>query len=351
MAFCSLNRGVTPLFSSYLFNVHGVLTAPLFNDSHVLRLQPPLVAGRAQIDQAVDALGALCEAISRRDYFRIVRHLVAGERREAASPVWAAPQTGATARRAEVPRPNTFGFLIHYTEEDDILHSDPSFAQFSPQEFAAWRDWVKRLGPGFVRHVPAVRSRSGATAEGWIMSIPMLPEDMRGRSRGAATAMIEGAVDLAAERGLSRFGLGAFTSIVTRGGEAVVGRGVPVTSGNTLTTVTAVVGLERVLQRVGIDLARSRVAVVGATGAIGRLAALMLARRAGEIILVGNPGNPYAPKLLRRVSDEVYAALDRPAHRALLGRAERPGARPRPPARHQPRRGRGDSRAGGRMRR
>ena len=58
--------------------------------------------------------------------------------------------------------------------------------------------------------------------------------------------MIEGAVDLAAERGLSRFGLGAFTSIVTKGGEAVIGRGVPVTSGNTLTTVTAVVGLERV---------------------------------------------------------------------------------------------------------
>jgi acetylornithine/succinyldiaminopimelate/putrescine aminotransferase/predicted amino acid dehydrogenase len=309
MAFCSLNRGVTPLFSSYLFNVHGVLTAPLFNESHVLRLQPPLVAGPAQIDQAVDALGGLCDAISRRDYHKIVRHLVADERGKEASPAWAAPQTGATARRTDNPRPNTFGFLIHYTEEADITRSDPSLAQFSPEELSDWRSWVKRLGPGFVRRVPAVRSRSGASADGWILSIPMLPEDMRGRSRGAATAMIEGAIDLAAERGLSRFGLGAFTSIVTKGGETVTGRGVPVTSGNTLTTVTAVVGLERVLQRVGVDLGRSRVAVVGATGAIGRLAALMLARRAGEMILVGNPGNPYATKLLRRVSDEVYATL------------------------------------------
>ena len=98
------------------------------------------------------------------------------------------------------------------------------------------------------------------------MSIPMLPEDMRGKSRAAATAMIEGAIDLAAERGIARFGLGAFTSIVTRGGESVVGRGVPITSGNTLTTVTAVSGLQRVAERVGIDLARSRIAVVGADG-------------------------------------------------------------------------------------
>ena len=86
----------------------------------------------------------------------------------------------------------------------------------------------------------------------------------------------------------------------------------PVTSGNTLTTMTAVHGLERVAERVGLDLASSRVAVVGATGAIGRLAALMLARQAGEMVLVGNAGNPYSTRLLSRVSDELYATLVAP---------------------------------------
>ena len=312
MAFCSLNRGVTALFSSYLYNVHGLLTAPLFNESHVLRLQPPLIAGRREIDRAVDALGALCEALSQRDYYQIVRHLVAGAEQQGDTSAPDRPTTGATSRRSKASKRNTFAFLIHYTSESDIPHSDPSFAQFSAEEASAWRTWVKRLGPGFVRRVPEVRSRSGATADGWIMSVPMLPGDMRGRSRGPASAMIENAVDLAAEHGLTRFGLGAFTSIVTKGGESVTGRGVPITSGNTLTTVTAVVGLERVAQRVGINLSRARVAVVGATGAIGRLAALMLARRVGEVILVGNAANPYSPKLLRRVSDEIYSSLVAP---------------------------------------
>ena len=99
---------------------------------------------------------------------------------------------------------------------------------------------------------------------------------------------------------------------MTRGGEGVVGRGVPITSGNTLTTVTAVHSLERVAARTGLDLGRSRVAVVGATGAIGRLAALMLARLAGEIVLVGNSGNPHSKRLLQGVSDELYATLVAP---------------------------------------
>ena len=311
MAFCSLNRGVTPLFSSYLFNVHRVLTAPLFNESHVLRLQPPLIAGPAEIDRAVDALGALCAAIERRNYHEIVKHLVDDRPRAEAS--HREPQKApAQSRRKEPTRSNTFAFLLHYTEEDDVLHSDPSFRNFSEEGLSDWRTWVKRLGPGFIRAIPNVRSKSGASAEGWIMSVPMLPGDMRGKSRATAVEMIESAVDLAAERGISRFGLGAFTSIVTRGGEGVVGRGVPITSGNTLTTVTAVHSLVQVAARAGLDLGRSRVAVVGATGAIGRLAALMLARLAGEIVLVGNAGNPYSKRLLQGVSDELYATLVAP---------------------------------------
>ena len=231
----------------------GVLTAPLFNDSHVLRLQPPLIAGRDQIDQAVDALGALCEAIARRDYFqhrpaprrrartaRLRLHLGSG-RRPAATP---ATDRGGPPQHLRLPAP------LHRGGRHPPFRP-VARAVLGPRDFAAWRDWVKQLGPGFVRHLPTVRSKSGATAEGWIMSVPMLPEDMRGKSRAAATAMIEGAVDLAGERGASRFGLGAFTSIVTRGGAGVVGRGVPITSGNTLTTVTAVVGLQRVAERVG----------------------------------------------------------------------------------------------------
>ncbi|MGC9418488.1 MAG: aminotransferase class III-fold pyridoxal phosphate-dependent enzyme [Rhodovulum sp.] len=311
MAFCGLNGGFIGLLSAYLLNVEGVLTAPVFNDAHVMRLQPPLVAGRAEIDRCVAALESVCDVLDRGDYRVLMQHLVTPERRaqldEALPPL---PQQG-PARGVPEPTPGRFCFLIHYTEEEDVLRSDPSFARFTPEERAAWMQWVKRVGPGFAWPVAGGTSRDGATAEGMIMSVPLLPADMVGKGRTAARDMIRASADMATEFGASRLGLGAFTSIVTNGGSAVAGRGVPVTSGNTLTTVSAVTALERAARRVGIDLAGANVAVIGATGAIGRLASLMLARRVGQLTLVGNARNSHAPHLLARVADEVVHVLSR----------------------------------------
>ena len=314
MAFASLNGGVTALVSSYLLNVHGLLTAPLFNETHVLRLQPALIVGRAEIDRAVEALTAACDAIHRRDYAAIVRHLAARALPEPAEEVQ--PQADAPAATAATAVPGRFAFLIHYTEEEDLFRSDPSFRQFDEHELSNWQDWVKRLGPGHARRIPNVTSKTGAVAEGWILSVPMLPNDMRGKGRQGATRMIRDAADMAVADGASRLGLGAFTSIVTRGGEAVTGRGVPITSGNTLTTVSAVKSLETLARRSGIALEQAHVAVVGASGAIGRLAAMMLARRAGRMTLVGNAGNPFAPRLLAKVADEICTSLAGGSERA-----------------------------------
>lgn len=309
MAFASINGGVTPLISSYLLNKHRVLTAPLFNDTHVIRLQPPLIAGRTEIDRALVALDDLCKVLSSQDYYRLVKHLVAAP---PAPEVPVAPQEDATRSAAAIgvaPVPGRFAFLIHYTEQEDVFRSDPSFRQFDDDELANWFEWVKQFGPGFARRVPVVRSKTGATAEGWIVSVPMLPKDMRGSGRKIAADMIRDAVDLACGDGATRVGLGAFTSIVTRGGDMVTDRGVPITSGNTLTTVSAVKGIEMMARNTGIDMTQAHVVVVGASGAIGRLASLMLARRAGRLTLVGNTANPFSPRLLSNVADEACRML------------------------------------------
>jgi acetylornithine/succinyldiaminopimelate/putrescine aminotransferase len=120
MAFASINGGVTPLISSYLLNRHALLTAPLFNDTHVLRLQPPLTIGRPEADRAIAALRDLCELLSSENYYRLVRHLVGG-------PI--APKQAATLQAAPVPVttrdvaavPGEFAFLVHYTEEEARL--------------------------------------------------------------------------------------------------------------------------------------------------------------------------------------------------------------------------------------
>lgn len=309
MAFCGLNGGFIGLISSYLLNVQRVLTAPVFNDANVMRLQAPLIAEKSDIDRCVDALDAVCDVLDRGEYCELMRHLVAPKRtRKLSEAEPFLPQQG-PARAVPEPTPGRFCFLIHYTQEEDVLRSDPSFAAFSPEERTNWMEWVKRVGPGFAWPVKGGTSLTGAKAEGMIMSVPLLPKDMMGKNRKTARHMIKASAAMAAEYGASRFGLGAFTSIVTNGGAAVAGHGVPVTSGNTLTTVSGVTALARAAHRVGIDPADAHIVVVGATGAIGRLASLMLSRQAKRLTLVGNAGNVQAHKFLDKVADEIVHTL------------------------------------------
>lgn len=319
MAFCGLNGGFIGLLSSYLFNVETVLTAPVFNNANVMRLQPPLIAERAEIDRCTRALTNVCEVIEEGDYRALMAHLVTPERKAKLETIEPSlPQQG-PARDVPEATPGRFCFLIHYTEEEDVLRSDPSFASFTPEERSTWMDWVKHVGPGFAWPVKGGTSKDGATAEGMIMSVPLLPQDMVGKGRRLAREMIKAAADMAVDHGASRLGLGAFTSIVTNGGAAVTDRGVPVTSGNTLTTVSAVEALRRAAWRAGIDPATSHVVVVGATGAIGRLASLMTARWAGQLTMVGNAQNCHAQTLLGRVANEVVHTLTSETRAPLTG--------------------------------
>jgi predicted amino acid dehydrogenase len=216
----------------------------------------------------------------------------------------------AQVRSIDKDRPkNKFAFLLHYTTEKDIIDSDQSFEQFTDEEFGRWREWARALEPGVVHHMDGIVSLAEHCAEGWIIAIPMLPRDMLALGQREGLAVLENAMRIASERGASILGLGGFTSIVSRGGEALTGKGMWITSGNTLTTVMAVAGIEEVSSRAGLDLARARTAIVGATGAIGRLASLLLAGRVGSLTLVGNPSNPDALARCVSIAGEIYCAL------------------------------------------
>jgi len=81
-----------------------------------------------------------------------------------------------------------------------------------------------------------------------------------------------------------------------------------------LTTVMALEGIADVTSRLGRSLPAMHTAVVGATGAIGRLAALLLADHVAGLTLIGNPASRDALVRCRIVAGEIYARL--------IGRAE-----------------------------
>ncbi len=305
MSFFSRSDYLVAVFAGHLLNVHGVLTAPVFNDAHVLRLEPPFTVERPEIDRAVDAIGCLCDTLERKDYAEVVRFLLGARRRSESRPVFAAPNPPQDVHRAD--EKGAFAFVVHYTDEDDFVHTDPSFRGFDRGEFERWRDWVQDSEPGVVYHHPGIRSSCGAVAEGWLIAVGMLPDHMLRLGRRKLIPILKDAIDLAREKGARIVGLGGFTSIVSRGGESLVGHGIPITSGNSLTAVIAVRGIEEALRRLEQPLSELDVAVVGAAGAIGRLCALLLSDRVGRLTLAGNPTRHGGLDRCREVAVEIEA--------------------------------------------
>jgi predicted amino acid dehydrogenase len=94
--------------------------------------------------------------------------------------------------------------------------------------------------------------------------------------------------ELAASLGADLIGLGAFTSVVGDGGISIRQRSkIGVTTGNSYTTATAIQGLLKACVDMEVEPRRSVLAVVGATGSIGKTCATILAPRFEQTIVVG----------------------------------------------------------------
>jgi predicted amino acid dehydrogenase len=219
-----------------------------------------------------------------------------------------APNPAPTPAESVGPR-KSFAFLVHYTAPRDFVTGDPSFTQFTGEEFDRWRDWAQWSEPGLIYHLPQVRSRTGTVADGCLIALPMLPADIMRRGRRRMLPVLGDALALACSQGARIVGLGGFTSIVSKGGHSLIGQGIAVTTGNGLTTVMALEGIADVTRRLGLSLPAMQTAVVGATGAIGRLASLLLADRVAELTLVGNSESQDALRRCWIVAGEIYARL------------------------------------------
>ena len=124
---------------------------------------------------------------------------------------------------------------------------------------------------------------------GRLIICTFLPESIRSpRQMLAAYNKTRDGCRLAKEMGAKVVGLGGFTSIVggTQGEDLAREFGIAVTSGNTLTAALALAQIDDVLARLDWSLSGRTVAVLGASGDIGRACTLALAGRAGRMLLV-----------------------------------------------------------------
>ncbi len=287
-----------PLVSSHLLH-RGIRTAPTLNSGCVMRVEPPLTITHEECERYLDVAQESFGILARGDTGSFAGHLMgnrgvapASSARPSRPPKYLEPCEGE----------GRFAFLVHAIDANSFIDLDPALAGTD-------RDKLKELGNRLGDHIRPflygscrIESRTGTTAYGDFYAIPLTAERMIEMDPEEARARVLEAVEMARSRGAGIVGLGGFTSIVMRGGTRAVGKGVAITTGNSYTVVSAVEAIEEACRRLGVELAKAHVGILGATGAIGAAATRMLSLRAGHLTLIGNPANPAkSRRRIRRV--------------------------------------------------
>ena len=213
----------TPIFASYLLNVEGVRVAPTLNGNSVIRIEPPLTFRRRHCEQLLGALERALEAFSRGETGRILKAILEGEP-QPPSPSMEAPEAAAPVEPAEGE--TRFAFLLHPLDVPNYVDFDPSLAVLGHEDLArVTRDFSTLIDP-FVLSRARVTSKTGQTIYGEFITLPWTAAQMAEMPRQEAAAGVRAALELARSRGAQLVGLGAFTSVVTRGGLDVSREGV-----------------------------------------------------------------------------------------------------------------------------
>ena len=144
------------------------------------------------------------------------------------------------------------------------------------------------MKPKVISHVTGIKSPDGHETEGYFVGIGLTPRQFMELPKEVVYKKLIQGIDAAREAGAEIMGLGAFTSVFDDGGITLHERtGMAITTGNSYTVATAIEGAMDACSRVGVDTKQATLAVVGATGSIGRACAEVMAPDFGRTILIG----------------------------------------------------------------
>lgn len=179
-----------------------------------------------------------------------------------------------------------FAFIVHPIHVRDIARKYPVTRMF-PE--ALVEKMMAKKAPEKVSDITGIVSKTGAKTEGIFIGLPLTPVMMIDRlPLEFVYERLEQCAEIAEQEGCKIIGLGAFTAVVGDGGVTLAKRSnIAVTTGNSYTVATAIEGALEAAARVGIDPQVSTLAVVGATGSIGKTCATMMAPLFEKTVLVG----------------------------------------------------------------
>lgn len=184
---------------------------------------------------------------------------------------------------------DTFAFIFHPIQiKKDVNRKFPGLGTLLPEPVINWAS--RFFPPLYISEITGITSQeTGRGTRGWFLAAPYTPPTMLKLPVEMVYDKLVATAEKAAGLGARIVGLGAFTSVVGDAGVTIAERvDVPVTTGDSYTVAIAVEALQEAARLMDIQMQDATVAVVGATGAIGRACSLLLsANDTGRLILVG----------------------------------------------------------------
>lgn len=193
---------------------------------------------------------------------------------------------------------DTFAFIIHPIDvKRDVQRKYPFLGKLLTERQIDF--FSTFFPPVYISEIEGIVSQStGKAIKGWFIACPYTPKRMMELPVKTVYRKIIQTGRMAEKLGAQIIGLGAFTSVVGDGGITIARElETPVTSGDAYTVSIAVEALREAARVMEIPIGCATVAVVGATGAIGKVCAELLAGEVAELYLIGR--RPDAVEALR----------------------------------------------------
>jgi predicted amino acid dehydrogenase len=189
-----------------------------------------------------------------------------------------------------------FAFFVHPLNLKNYCEFDESLYDLDEIELASLTDRFSDIARPFVISGVEIVSKFGSRAHGEFIAIPRTAEQLSDLPKEQALTELKYALDMAKDRGARIVGLGAYTSVVSMGGLHLKDEGIALTTGNSYTVISAVDAINMAAKNLEIDLCDATVAVVGASGSIGKGVAVMMSEKVSRLILIGNSKNSKIAK-------------------------------------------------------
>ncbi|WP_445373847.1 aminotransferase class III-fold pyridoxal phosphate-dependent enzyme [Photorhabdus tasmaniensis] len=297
--FSQRSGGLAYIICSFLLKHYGIFTMPLMSRPCSVRFEPPLNVAKEDIKAFFTAFDEVCKLVENGRYDILFSHLIDLSVADLPPPSVSYP-ISRNSNVAQIKAPTSqliegkkFAFLIHTTSVGELAHSYCLSIKenYTPEQQKQLGNWITEVSAIDFNPDIAIEfgvESSTAYANGMLLFSPISPEDMIALSVKERTVLMKEYFDIAEKNGAEIVGLGAYTSVITDGGNSLVNnrQGRIVTNGNSLTAMAVVEGIRSMLAE---NASRQTLAVVGAKGSVGRLSVTGLAHNFGRIILVSRP--------------------------------------------------------------